>query len=571
MPPEDSSSPFEQFNAKLKELERRLSALEHPTQSDAPHPIAHAVPATANIVPGSELTAQLPPGVFSVLGTAVLGMAGAYLLRAAAEAQAVPSWVVIAIALVYAAAWLMWAAKLRAGSALARHAYAITAALILSPMLWEVTVRFRMLEPPVTAAILVAFAFLAMALAWRRDLSNIMWVGMLTAVITALILMPAARAPVVFTLALLLMALMSEFAADRGRWLGLRVVVAFAADLAVLISILILGDSEAVPSEYRAVSAGLLTGLVIALFVIYAVSLAIRSLILRLKISVFETLQIAVTVLLVAWVVIQTTHGTGAPALAVACLIVGAACYFAAFGLLLRHRERPGFLFYATCSVVFVLTASFLALSPTPLVLSLCSAAILTTALAVILRNTSLCLHCIVYLSGAVYASGLLGYVGRALAAACPHAPGALPALAATATILCAVIASRFPGEQPHERILRLLPMTLAVGTIAALAIAVLGGLVARGGEPSFPLLAVIRTGVTCTAALLLAFAGSRWRRLELVWLAYAAFVLGSVKFIVEDLRIGSPESLAASLFMYGAVLLLISRLVRAKSVARRS
>jgi hypothetical protein len=118
---------------------------------------------------------------------------------------------------------------------------------------------------------------------------------------------------------------------------------------------------------------------------------------------------------------------------------------------------------------------------------------------------------------------------------------------------------------------LRLLPTTLAVCAIAALAIAVLGGLVGRGGEPSFPLLAVIRTAVTCTAALLLAFAGSRWRRLELVWLAYAAFALGSVKFIVEDLRIGSPESLAASLFMYGAVLLLISRLVRAKSVVRRS
>jgi len=74
----------------------------------------------------------------------------------------------------------------------------------------------------------------------------------------------------------------------------------------------------------------------------------------------------------------------------------------------------------------------------------------------------------------------------------------------------------------------------------------------------------VVRTVVTCAAALVLAFAGARFQRVELVWMGYAAAVLGSLKMVFEDLRFGSTQSLAASLLIYGAVLILIPRLVRA-------
>ncbi len=123
---------------------------------------------------------------------------------------------------------------------------------------------------------------------------------------------------------------------------------------------------------------------------------------------------------------------------------------------------------------------------------------------------------------------------------------------------------SRYPGEHQGERLLRLLPAILAVCATAAFAVAALVWLIARGGAPSLPQLAVIRTVVTCAAALLLAFVGARWKRLELVWMAYAAAVLGSLKLVFEDLRFGSTQSLAASLLIYGAVLILIPRLVRA-------
>jgi len=561
MPPVDVSSYLEELSARVGELERRLSALEHPVQIQGPQLEQPAIQAPAILSPGEAPSAQ--PGVFSVFGRAVLGIAGAYLLRAVAESGSFPPWIAVAIALTYSAVWLVWAAWPGAQTQLTRYTYSITAALILSPMLWEATVRFRMLEPRVTAAVLAGFALLAAALAWRRNISSVVWVGTLTAVITALLLMAPTYALVPFTLALLTMALLSEFAAIRGRWLALRPVVALAADLAVLILIIILGNSRAVPPQYAPVGSGILIALAAALFVIYTFSFVIRSLVLELKVRGLEAVQLVITVLLAAWAALRVTHGAGSVELGVFCLLAGAACHFVAFGLLARLRVRPNFHFYAACGLAFVMAGSFLALPSVPLVICLCVAAAIATTLGVRARNPELDLHGVVYLSGAVFASGLLEYAGRALAGSYPTVHGALPMVAAGAALLCAAMVSRYPGERSVERILRLLPAVLAVYAGAALAVAALVGLIARGAAPTLPQLSVIRTMVTCAAALLLAFVGARWKRLELVWMAYAAALLGSLKLVFEDLRIGNTRSLAASLFIYGGVLILIPRLVR--------
>jgi hypothetical protein len=563
MAPEDVSTLLEQVSAQVQELERRVSALEHPSQVQPPHAEPLAFPAVANLGSTQLPFVQAPTGLFSIFGRAVLGIAGAYVLRALAEAGALPPWIVVAFAAAYAASWLVWAAWPRDQTQLARYSYAITSALILSPMLWESTVRFRILAPPVAAVVLVAFALLAIALAWYRNLSCIIWVGMLAAVITALVLMTATRALVPFTLALVVMAVSSELAGGRDRWPVLRAIVAASADLAALLLIVILGNPSAVPEEYYPIAAGVMISIVAALFVVYALSLAIRSLILRLTVTAFEAAQLAATVLLAAWGILRIMNGTGEHALGVGCLIAGTACYFAAFGLLARRPERSNFRFYSVCGVAFVMAGSFFALPSQLLVILLCLAAVIAIALGVRQRSPALDLHGVAYLTGAVYASGLLVYAGRALAGHYPPAPGALPIIAAAATLLCAAMLSRYAGERQGERLLRLLPAILAVYALAALAVAALVWLTARGAPTALPQLAVIRTMATCAAALVLAFVGARWKRLELVWLAYAAAILGSLKLVFEDLRIGSTESLAASLLIYGTVLILIPRLVR--------
>ena len=116
----------------------------------------------------------------------------------------------LVVAILYAGMWLVWAVKTHATDDFASVTYAITAAMILSPLLWESTVRFQILPPAFTAAVLVAFVVLALALAWRQSLQAIPWVATLAGVATALALMVATRELVPFTVGLLAIALATE-------------------------------------------------------------------------------------------------------------------------------------------------------------------------------------------------------------------------------------------------------------------------------------------------------------------------------------------------------------------------
>ena len=77
------------------------------------------------------------------------------------------------------------AVRIHAAGRFASITYGITSALILSPLLWESTVRFQVLSPALAAAVTVAFVVLTIALAWRRDLQLIPWIATLASVITA--------------------------------------------------------------------------------------------------------------------------------------------------------------------------------------------------------------------------------------------------------------------------------------------------------------------------------------------------------------------------------------------------
>jgi hypothetical protein len=153
-----------------------LEALSSETLLQRPRP-----PATWRGFPPLET----PSGVVPILGKAVLGIAGAYLLRAIAESSSVPKLPVLFLAIAYACFWMVWAVRVNAASRFASITYGITSALILSPLLWESTVRFQVLSPALAAAVTVAFVVLTIALAWRRDLQLIPWIATLASVITA--------------------------------------------------------------------------------------------------------------------------------------------------------------------------------------------------------------------------------------------------------------------------------------------------------------------------------------------------------------------------------------------------
>jgi hypothetical protein len=554
------------LSERLEHLESRVSALEQSSKSAASRP--SPATAAASITPVTEPIA-LPQegGVFPVVGKAMLGIAGAYLLRALAESGSLPQWVVVALALAYAGMWLLWAA--RASIPFSSAAYAVTSALILAPMLWELTLRFKVLPAAATAGVLIAFVAAASALAWKRNLTPVVWIANIAGVFTALVLMIATHALAPFISALLIMAVVSEFAANRNRWPRLRFLVAPAADLAVWILIYIYSLPESARADYAPVQSALLS-LPSVLFLIYGASVAVRTIWSRERITTFEIVQTVIAFLLAAfsWFWFAPADRVG---LGIFCLFLSAACYLVAFVRFDRLRDRRNYWVYSIWSALLLLLGSFLCLPPLLLALLLVVAAIVATVVGVRAGRLTLEFHGLLYLAAAAFVSGLLEYAVRALAGTFPSAPGWMVWLVAASVLLCYAIGGRFPGERWNQRLLRLLSAILAVSAAATLLVSALVWLAAVGMTPGASHVAVIRTLITCALALTLAFGGSRWQRIELVWTAYGTLAFVTAKLLFEDLPHGQPGSIAVSIFLYAVALIIVPRMARLGSQRRGS
>jgi hypothetical protein len=563
----DDLDAFARLTARIENLEQRISVLEHPSETAASIPAAPATPAAPRPTTKSFPSAEAG-GVFPVLGKAMLGIAGAYVLRAVAESGSFPKLAVVVLALAYAGMWLVWAARLPAAAYFASTVYAITAALILAPMLWELTLRFDVLPTSATAGILGAFVIAAYALAWKRSLTSLVWVVNVTAVITALALLIATHDLVPFISALLLMALASELAAGRNHWLGLRPLVAAAADLAIWILLYIYSRPEGIPAEYKNVVTPVLLVLGCILFLIYGASTVFRTTRLRQRISVFEIGQCVIAFLLAAFSILHFGASAAATVLGASCLLFSVACYALAYAYFDRYHEERNYHVYATFSAVLFLAGSFLCLPLMPLTLCLSAAAIVATFLGVRASRLTLEFHGLAYLAAAAYASGLLDYASRALAGTFPVAPGWIVWIVAASAIPCYAVGGRFRTERWNQRSLQLLSAILAVAAVITFLVSLLVWLAELGMTPGASHVAVIRTLITCLVALALAFSGSRWQRSELVWIAYGTLALVTAKLLFEDLQHGHPGSTAVSIFLYAVALILVPRMAR---VARRT
>jgi hypothetical protein len=84
---------------RVERLEQRLAVLEGQSHPAVLPPSRTELPAKEELL-GMELALPQPAGIFPVIGKAMLGIAGAYLLRAVSESGAIPQAVVVAIALV---------------------------------------------------------------------------------------------------------------------------------------------------------------------------------------------------------------------------------------------------------------------------------------------------------------------------------------------------------------------------------------------------------------------------------------------------------------------------------------
>jgi hypothetical protein len=561
---------IEQLAEQVRDLERRVAAIEgHETSFTTdlgagstalqrPRP-----PATWRGFPPLEISS----GAVPTLGKAVLGIAGAYLLRALAKSTSVPQLPVLVLAILYACFWLVWAVRVHRSSNFASAAYAVTSALILSPLLWESTVRFKVLSPVASAAVTVGFVVLAIALSWRRDLQLIPWVATLASIATAVALIIETHDLVPLTAALLSVAIVTEAAACLGHRLTLRAIPALAADFAVWLVVFILA-SETLPEGYRAAGTSTIAILCILLFVIYAASIGVRSFAFRHSITVFEIGQAAVAFVLATYGVMRATHGSFAHSVGGCLLLVAAICYW---GTLFRFREESqtrNRRVCATWAALLLISGGLLMFTTHFQMLFLASAAMLATVLYTRTRKVSLGIHASVYIVAAMGVSTLPTYAANALLEDVPGIPDWQPWLVGFTGAVCYLLGSRNAGDQGRRRPLCLVPAAIVTLIAATLAVAAITRVASIYGQVSAPSLSMIRTTVICALALVLGILGARRNRVELIWLAYATIVLGTLKLFLEDLRFGNALTLVISLLFYGLILILLPRLTKRRDLA---
>jgi hypothetical protein len=567
----ETTPALEHLTEEVRDLERRVRALE--ARSAGTLHFANGPPAELQIpgpAPAPRPAFTLPPflfvGVIPVLGISVLGIAGAYLLRAAAESGALPGPAAVAMSAVYAALWLVKSVKARPGRELVRVIYAATAALIFFPMLWETTVRFKVLPSVASAGLLIAFVLLGSALTWRHGPALVMWVTALPAAATAVILIVATGELTFFVIALLAICAVVESAGVRDLQARIRPWVAVLSDIGVALMIYL----AALPQQtgaYRPVGRPIAAGVCFVLLGIYASSVGFRTAGLRRGITLFEAAQMAVAWTLAVGGALRLTHN--AAALGAFCLLSAGVLYWSAFTRFNPATSGRNHRVYASLGLGLFLTASVLLVSGSVAAMLWSGCAVAAMFVSTHAAHPTPALHGAAYLTAAAFLSGLLDYGRLAMTGAVPPAlPSAILWIAAAATVLSYFACPSGPeGKWP-----RLLAATL--GALAAAAFLVT--IVARsaGGAPSASWLPTIRTLVICAVALSAGVAGRRLplkpaaaaaplQRIELVWICYAAMALVTMKLFVEDFRESSLAALAVSLLGYGAVLIFGPRLMR--------
>ena len=585
---------LEQLSERLLELEHRVATLEarpvilsaasasrsealaepkDPCPADNPPASDTRLSATPLQRPRPPATwrgfppVETPSGVVPILGKAVLGIAGAYLLRATTESSAVPKLPVLFVAILYACIWMVWAVRIYTVNRFAGVTYGITSALILSPLLWESTVRFQVLSPALAAAVTVAFVVLTIALAWRHDLQLIPWVATLASVVTALALIIETRELVPLTAALLAIALVTEAAACLGHRLTLRAIPALAADFAVWLLVFILA-SDTIPEGYHPAAGSVIATLCFLLLAIYGASIGVRSFALRQPITIFEIGQAVLAFGLASYGVLRATHGSTARPLGAFFMLFAAFCYWGASSRFTDDAQARNRRVSATWAATLLLAGTFLVFPANLQIPFLCVSAAAATIVYTRTHKLSLGMHASLYLAAATVASTLPGYAAGALTENVPGLPDWRVGIVALTAALCYGIGASTQQDQGRRRLLWVTPAAIVGFTSAALAIAAIVGLASRHFELAASTLSVIRTVVICALALAFGFLGSLQKRVELAWLAYAAVALGTLKLLVEDLRFGNAASLVVSLLFYGLILILLPRVAKHRELA---
>jgi hypothetical protein len=556
----ESPGSFESLSIRVIELEKRVHTLEHPDEvrASSGNRIVGAANAASDDLDASLQTAN----IFPLLGRAMLGIAGAYVLRAVAEAGVMPKSLVAVVAIAYSFAWLTWAARVSKAPGVAPFVYAGTSVVILVPMLWEQTLHFHAFASSFTACVLAAFVGLASALVWRRESSQMLWLSYGAAAATAVALSVAAHAMLPFAVVLLLIVLLSESARVLGHARPMWPLVALVVDAAIWGMIFVYGGPPNARTEYPELSVAALVFPACLLFAINATSVSLRAILKEEKIGIFDIVQVMLALgLAISGLLSFAPRAT--TLLGIACIALSAAAYATSFRLLRRQAEMRNFAAFSLWSAALLVAGALWSLPHAGAGVLLAVAGLVAYAVAPRIGSTLLEWHGIVFLCAATAIAGVAQYICRALASSLPGRPGLAVWIVASSAVAAYAVGSDAKNEEWARQVLHLIPALLAAATVSALFVLGVVEFAALAVVIDLHHIAFLRTLVISAVSLGLAFAGPRLGRAAMARMAYVALAFVGAKLLFEDLRLGHMEFIAASICLFAITLIAVPRLVR--------
>jgi hypothetical protein len=527
-----------------------------------------------DVVPASQRAGALesPASTIPIFGRALLGIAGAYFLRALTELGTLPLTTGVGLAIVYAAAWMGLAAKTPSHQRLELTVRSATSVLVLVPLVWEATVRFQALSSWVAAAVLAGFTILGLVVSWQKNVTVLVWIALLSGVFTAWSLLLATRDVLPFTLALLAVAAAVEVSACLEHWLPERWVAAGAVNLAVLL-LTYLATRKILPEAYVALPAAAAPGVQVALLGIYLTSTTVRTLGRRFPFTLFETTQCPTAFVIGVGGALAAAGGSGILPLAMPAftLLCGAACYVVSFVHLERRgRHDRSFYTYSAFGLLLMLAGTWLLLSGAALVVVWSCLALACIVASGMGDHFTLRWHGVLYLLLGAVASGAVREAGRLLLGWRVGLSGISAGgwVAAAAVVVCSATAMHYQRSGVRGRThfsISLAVSAIVVWHAAGFTAGVLTGFYqsVAGLQPPIAYCATIRTAVFTFGSLLLAWGGLRWNKPEFARLVYPLMILGGYKLVVQDLQGDRTMALFLSLLLYGGSLVLLPRLLR--------
>jgi hypothetical protein len=498
----------------------------------------------------------------------LLGLSGAYLLRALSESALVSMGIGVAIGILYAMMWLVWAARTPAARRLEAALDGLTSVLILAPLVFEAVTRFHAISTWTAAILLLVFTLVGLIVSWQKELLIVATFAILAGLGTSGALLIATYDVIPFTYTFLAISMVVEVSACLNHWPSERWLAAAAADLVVLLATWLVTNDRGLPEAYLPISRGALLSAQICLLVIYLLSTIVRTLLRRFTFTRFETAQCALAF------VISIGGGlrlAGADprlgiALGMLSLVCAAACYVISFGVLDAGTHRRNFYTYSTFGIL-------LALAGTEILLPRLPAAGVWGVLAIscvwaggFFGRLTLQVHGGIYLLAGLAASGALDQAAGLLLGSRPWPiePGWPIWGGFAVSAICYGVGHYL---HPWLRVAVAGVLVCAGGAIAA-------GLLTWfyhdlfGDTATHAYCATLRTGVLSVGALLLAWGGSRWKRLELSRLIYPVMLLGAGRVVMIDLHQNRTAALFLSLLLYGGALMMLPRISKA-AIAR--